>query len=112
MGHIIDKSGLHMNPEKIKEISNIPYPTNVKQLESFLGVVNFCRRFLPDVSTLLHLLHNLLRVGTKFVWDNNCSTAMDQLKSLLLADNCLAHFNAACRTLLTIDASPVGVGAV
>ena len=35
LDHIIDKSGLHMNPEKIKEISNIPYPTNVKQLQYF-----------------------------------------------------------------------------
>ncbi|XP_065356388.1 uncharacterized protein LOC135950789 [Calliphora vicina] len=49
---------------------------------------------------------------TKFVWNDSCSTAVDHLKSLLLADNCLAHFNVNYNTRLTVDASPVGVGAV
>lgn len=112
LGHVIDKNGLHMNPEKITDISNIPYPENVKQLQAFLGVVNFYRRFMPDASTLLNPLHQLLKHDSKFVWTKECSDAVDTLKKSLLSTNCLAHFNANSKTILTVDASPVGVGAV
>lgn len=112
LGHVIDKNGLHMNPEKVGDIANIPYPNNVKELQSFLGVVNFYRRFVPEVSTLLNPLHKLLRTDSKFEWNSDCTAVVDKLKNFLLGENCLAHFNSNFKTKLTVDASPVGVGAV
>lgn len=53
LGHVINKDGLHTNPDKVNEIKKLPSPTNVKELQSFLGMVNFYRRFIPEMSTLL-----------------------------------------------------------
>ncbi|XP_075162828.1 uncharacterized protein LOC142235458 [Haematobia irritans] len=55
------KNGLHVNPDKVSEIANISYPKNVNELQTFLGMVNFYRRFIPDMSTVLEPLHELLR---------------------------------------------------
>ena len=93
-----------MNPKKIREIKCIPYPKNVKELQAFLGVIIFYRIFLPDVSALLHPLHNFLRADTKFIWKHSCSAAV---KSLLLADKCLAHFNPNLKIKLTMVASSI-----
>lgn len=101
-----------MNPKKVSDISKIPNPKNVKELQAFLGVVNFYRRFLPNVSTVLHPLHRLLRADTEFKWTSDCSMAVESLKNSIVSENCLAHFNASFKTKLTVDASPVGVGAV
>ena len=60
LGYIIDQYGIHTTEEKVKAISNAPIPENVKQLQAFLGVLNFYRRFLPNVSTILEPLNPLL----------------------------------------------------
>ncbi|XP_037811309.1 uncharacterized protein K02A2.6-like [Lucilia sericata] len=109
LGHVIDKNGLRMNPEKVRNITEIPYSNNVKDFQAFLGVVNFYRRFLPSVSTMLNPLH---QADTEFKWTRDCYEAVDKIKECLLAGNCLAHFNANFKTKVTVDASPVGVGAV
>ena len=77
LGHVIDKNGLQMDPEKVEEISNIPYPNNVKELQAFLGVINFYRRFYSDLSTLLNPLHNLLKADVQYEWNANCYKAVD-----------------------------------
>ncbi|XP_036340257.1 uncharacterized protein K02A2.6-like [Rhagoletis pomonella] len=112
LGHIIDKHGLHTNPKKVREIENIAYPKNVKESQAFLGVVNFYRRFLHNVASIGAPLYELLKKDVVFQWSDGCSRAVDELKVALKADTCLAHFNPTFKTKLTVDASPVGVGAV
>lgn len=112
LGHVIDRNGLHMNHEKVIDIQQIKYPKNVKELQSFLGMVNFYRRFIPGIATLLSPLYELLRADSKFVWDHSCSKSMDELKNILMSENCLAHYNPDERLKLIVDASPVGVGAI
>lgn len=112
LGHIIDKGGLHPNPAKTREIDRMPYPQSVKELQAFLGVINFYRRFLPDIAKVCAPLYDLLKANTKFVWSKQCKHAVDALKAGLKQDTCLAHFDPQLKTKLTVDASPVGVGAV
>ncbi|XP_037930007.1 uncharacterized protein K02A2.6-like [Teleopsis dalmanni] len=112
LGHIIDKEGLHTNPEKIKMIKDIAYPKNLKELQAFLGMINFYRRFLPNLANIASPLYDLMKGDSQFVWTNECSKAIDKLKNLVIADKCLTHFNPEFGTKLTVDASPIGVGAV
>ncbi|XP_053391713.1 uncharacterized protein K02A2.6-like [Mercenaria mercenaria] len=53
-GHKIDGNGLHKTEDKIKAMVNAPNPTNVKELRSFLGLIQYYAKFLPDLATILH----------------------------------------------------------
>ena len=66
LGHRISKNGLHPTIEKARAISDIPTPTNVTQLKSFLGIVNYYSKFLPSLSSTLALLYRLLQKRTRW----------------------------------------------
>ncbi|XP_055913663.1 uncharacterized protein LOC129947217 [Eupeodes corollae] len=112
LGHVIDKSGLKTCPNKIKTIQEIQDPTCLKELQSFLGVINFYRKFLPNVTTLCALLYDLLKKTAKFEWTEVHSEAISKIKRELISKSALAHFNPMLVIKLTVDASPIGLGAV
>ncbi len=64
-GHVIDKDGLHKSQDKIEAVLNAPHPENVSQLRSYLGLVNYYHKFLPNLSTVLHPLNALLQTRTQ-----------------------------------------------
>ena len=61
LGHKIDASGLHATTKKVDAVINAPQPKNVKQLRSFLGLLQYYGRFIPNLSSLLHPLNSLLQ---------------------------------------------------
>ena len=65
LGHIIDAKGLHPTKAKVVAVQNAPIPRDITQLKSFLGLINYYRKFLPDLSSLLAPLNNLLQKGVK-----------------------------------------------
>ena len=61
LGHRITAQGLKLTDEKIQAIRDAPTPTNVSQLKSFLGLLNYCGKFLPNLSSALAPLYSLLQ---------------------------------------------------
>ena len=61
LGHTINAEGLHATDAKLKAIVDAPSPTNVTELRSFLGLLNYYGRFIPNLASLIHPLNNLLR---------------------------------------------------
>ena len=53
LGHLISGEGIKPNPEKIAAITNLNQPTNKTSLQSFLGIVAFVRKFIPNCSKLI-----------------------------------------------------------
>nr|XP_003708371.1 PREDICTED: uncharacterized protein K02A2.6-like [Megachile rotundata] len=111
-GYTIDKEGLHKMQDKIDAITNAKRPEDRTQLQSFLGLVNYYGRFLPNLSAILHPLYNLLQKDVKFIWNNECDRAFCLVKKHICSPNVLAHFNTKLPLVLATDASPYGVGAV
>ena len=64
-GHIITADGLRRSPKKVRAIVDMPVPEDISQLRSFLGMVQYYARFLPDLSTHLNPLHRLLAKDQK-----------------------------------------------
>ena len=60
LGHIIDAEGIHATTEKMDAVMKAPIPCNVSELRSFLGLLNYYGKFLPNLSTILHPLNQLL----------------------------------------------------
>lgn len=68
-------------------------PQDVTQLRSFIGMVGFYSRFLPNLSTTMAPLYNLLKNGVTWVFDNNCMKAFQEVKEKLLSANVLDHYD-------------------
>ncbi|XP_032879397.1 uncharacterized protein K02A2.6-like [Amblyraja radiata] len=111
-GHLIDRHGLHKSPDKIAAVVNAPAPVNVSQLCSFLGLINYYHKFLPNLSAILYPLNGLLKSGVKWNWSLECVKAFADSKALITSRKVLAHFDPAIPIKLACDASPYGIGAV
>ena len=111
-GHAVSAVGLHQLPAKVDAIRDAPQPTNVSQLRSFLGLVNYYARFLPNLSTTLHPLNRLLQHNTSWHWTDDCTAAFDEVKRQIGSDLVLTHFHPDLPLHVASDASPYGLGAV
>ena len=54
LGHRIDAEGIHPNDSKLQAIQQAPAPKNLQELRSFLGLLNYYGRFIPNLPSLLH----------------------------------------------------------
>ena len=68
LSHSISPAGLRPNAQKVSALINMPMPTDVKQVCALMGGINYCRKFLPDLSKRLRPINSLLRKGVKFAF--------------------------------------------
>ena len=61
LGHIISKDGIKIDPERVSAILKVGEPRSKKEIQSFLGQVNFLRRFVPSFAEILMNITNMLR---------------------------------------------------
>ncbi|BHF62508.1 hypothetical protein SprV_0200549000 [Sparganum proliferum] len=113
LGHLIDSSGIRPLPSKVAAIRDFLAPTSKRQLQRFLGMVNFYRRFLPNCADTILPLTNLLS-GSKRTFELTPAalTSFEQVKALLADATLLTHYHADAPISLMVDASNVAVGAV
>ncbi|XP_028304146.1 uncharacterized protein K02A2.6-like [Gouania willdenowi] len=112
LGHRISAQGLSPMTEKVRAIKEAPSPKNVAELRSFLGLVNYYGKFLPELSTVLAPLYQLLHKDCSWKWQQAQEVAFQHVKELLHSAPLLVHFDPDKEVVLSCDASPYGVGAV
>lgn len=112
LGHNISSDGLQPNEDKTAAILSAPVPLNVSQLRSFLGAVNYYRKFLPNVSTVLSPLYRLLEHKAHWHWGKKEQKSFEEVKRLLGSPCLLTHYDPDKPLLLAADASHYGIGAV
>ena len=117
LGHHVDANGIRPLPEKVAAIRDFPQPTSYKRLRSFLGLVNFYRRFVPNCAGILTPLTNLLAKQKKgsrkpLVWTEESSTAFADIKAALSTATMLVHPSTDAPISIMTDASDVAVGGV
>nr|XP_061811684.1 uncharacterized protein K02A2.6-like [Nerophis lumbriciformis] len=112
LGHVIDSTGLHKAPSKVKAVVEAPSPKNVSQLRSFLGLLTYYAKFVPNLANALKPLHEFLNKTKKWKWTYKCETAFKEVKTALSQSEVLTHFDPTLPIQLACDASPYGVGAV
>ena len=111
-GHEVSAAGLHKLQSKVDAIQKAPRPTTVAELRSFLGLVSYYRKFIPNVATTLHPLNALLQRGQRWKWTPDCERAFQTIKQQMASDTILTHFNSDLPIRVASDASPYGLGAV
>lgn len=112
LGFEISGVGIHPYKEKVVAILGAPCPTDITQLKSFLGLLNYYGRFIPNLSSELHVLYDLLKKDNDFDWTQECNEVFEKAKKLLLNNNLLVHYDPKLPIILSCDASPYGVGAI
>ena len=112
LGYKISKDGVTTIEEKILPILKAPAPENVTQLKSFLGMLNYYHRHLPNIASVLEPLHALLRKGVPWKWSNDQSNSFEKAKKLLCSPEVLVHYDPEKPVIVHCDASPYGIGAV
>ena len=111
-GNVLSKDGFSPDARKVKLIQQWPTLTNHKELQSFLGTVNYLSRFLAFLSDLHVPLQSLLKKDTEFIWIPVHQQAFDQLKLHVSKDIKLQFYDASKPLYIEVDTSKKGIGAV
>ena len=112
LGHRIKDGKLMMDESKIKAIQEWDPPTKVPQLRSFLGLVNYYRRFIKGYSARAAPLTDLLKKSRPRTWDEKCQQAFEDLKKALTEEPVLALPDHTRVFEVHTDASDFSIGGV
>jgi Reverse transcriptase (RNA-dependent DNA polymerase)/RNase H-like domain found in reverse transcriptase/Integrase zinc binding domain/Chromo (CHRromatin Organisation MOdifier) domain/Aspartyl protease len=119
LGHIADGDGLRPNPRLIQALTDFPRPKTLKELQSFLGLANYYRKFIANFSHIALPLTDATRNTTRsnlrpIEWTESMQAAFDELKKVLTSAPCLALPDPDGEFEVTTDASEdaKAVGAV
>ncbi|KAF8749013.1 hypothetical protein RHS01_10345 [Rhizoctonia solani] len=83
LGIVISPAGFSMDQKKIEAVTSWPQPKTVKQVQAFLGFVNYLCRFIPNFSSVARPLHNLTKKEIPWSWETQEEEAFQELKSLV-----------------------------
>ncbi|QRV77894.1 Retrotransposable element Tf2 protein [Ceratobasidium sp. AG-Ba] len=112
IGIVISPEGISMEKEKVKAILEWKAPTTVKQVQAFLGLAGFYRRWVENFSTKAKPLTKLTRKGIKFKWTDREEKAFQDIKEAITKEPVLIHPRPDEPYILETDASGVALGAV
>lgn len=113
LGHIITPDGIKPNPAKTKAIEEYPIPKTTKEIKSFLGLLGFYRKFIPNFAKIVQPLTKCLKKGSKIdVNDSSYQQAFYQSKELLVNAPILSYPDFSQSFCITTDASNVAVAGV
>ena len=112
MGHVLSKHGIGMAKSKVEAIKEARQPETMSEVRSFLGLVNFSSRFIPNLATKAEPLRKLTRKNVLFKWGPEQTKSFQELKDQLSQASTLGYFDPSAQTIVVTDASPVGLGAV
>ena len=112
MGHIVFGDSIVVDPEKIRMVVDWPKPTTVTEIQSFLGLAGYYRRFIEGFARLSSPMMKLTRKDARFNWTNDCEIAFQKLKRKLTTTLVLAIPRSGEKFIIYSDASYTGLGCV
>ncbi|GFS81697.1 retrovirus-related Pol polyprotein from transposon 17.6 [Trichonephila clavipes] len=112
LGHIIEKGTIKPSLDKTKAVQNFPEPKNLKQVQSFLGLSGYFRKFIQNYSIIAKPLSDLLRDNAVFHFGPEQQLAFQTLRQKLSENPVLHIFKQGAKLELHTDASKFGYGAI
>jgi len=111
LGVRVSAGTLQMDPRKAQVVNDFPRPTTVQELQRFLGMVNYVRPFLRDLSMIAAPLHALSGGQGRLAWSEEAEQSFLGVKALLARAILLTVPTPGALYVLYTDASDKGVGA-
>jgi len=112
LGLIIGPDGIKMDPIKVEAITSWPIPRKVKDVQAFLGLANFYRRFVKNFSKIASPLHNLMHKEAVWRWGEKEQTTFNELKRRFVEGPVLVPVDFTRPLRVESDASDYATGAV
>jgi hypothetical protein len=109
---VVSPEGIAVNPRKVKEVLDWKPPMTVSEVQSFLGLAGYYRRFIPNFSKIAKPVTELLKKENKYVWSDACDEAFKHLKKLLTTSPVLAQPNTTKPFDVYCDAYGTGLRGV
>ncbi|XP_035690003.1 uncharacterized protein K02A2.6-like [Branchiostoma floridae] len=111
MGQLLTADGLKPDPEKVKAITEMKTPDDLRSLQRFLGMVNYLAKFLPHLSDVCEPLRRLTDKDAVWVWLETHDQAVKEVKKLVTAQPVLQYYDVEKEVTIQGDASDKGLGA-
>jgi hypothetical protein len=112
LGHVVSEKGIATEPDKVERVANWPIPCTLKDLQQFMGLATYYRRFVKDFADIAHPLYRLLEKNCPFRWTQGCDKAFKELREKLVSAPILVYPNPTKPFILDTDASETGLGGV
>ena len=112
LGHIASEEGIAADPSKTAVVAGWPPPQSKRKMQQFLGLANYCRKFVKNFDAIAKPLHHLTEKSTDFKWTVECQHAFDALRACLISPPVLSGQDYSRWFVLDTDASDIGIGAV
>lgn len=112
LGHVITPLGTKPNPDKLDAIKKYPIPKTVSEIQSFLGLIGYYRKFVKDLAKITKPLTQCLKKGSKITHNQQFIEAFNDCKKLLVNAPILQYPDFTKEFILTTDASNFALGAV
>ena len=108
----LTNKGIIPDSSKVDAVKKAKLPTNVTEVKRFLGLVNYCSRFIPGYVELTEPLQKLTKKNTKFKWSSKHQHSFEKLKLALVNSEIMAYYIPDAETKAVVDASPIRLGAI
>ena len=112
LGHVITSAGIEVDPYKTTAIGRYPAPTNITELQRFLGMVNQVAKFVRNLASRTEPLRALLRKENEWSWGQAQRKAFQEIKDCLVSTETLCHYDPNRPTVIAADACMNSLGAV
>ena len=112
LGHIIGEGVIKVDPAKVEAIVNMPEPSGKADLVRLLGMATYLDKFCENLAAITRPLRDLLKESSAWVWEEPQREAMARLKEAMSSLPTLRRFDLQLPVVLSVDASPTGIGAV
>lgn len=112
LGYILTDKGIQKDPTKVQEIKNVKRPKNLKELQSFLGLINFYSKFCHTYADSTKSLYKLTSLKSTFKWTDEQQSAFDDIKQKMMEDITLHYPNLNETFYIDSDSSNFASGGV
>jgi hypothetical protein len=112
LGHVIYAGGVSVDPGKVNDVLNWMPPTTASEIQSFLGLAGYYRRFIKDFSKIAKPMTKLLEKNKAFEWTTECQASFEELRKHLTSESVLVLPDLTKKFDIYCDASHQGLGCV
>jgi hypothetical protein len=112
LGHVISKGGISVDPSKVQDVLSWNEPMSVDDIQSFLGLGGYYRKFIEGFSKISKPMTELLEKDKKFEWTPACESSFQELKKRLTTALILVMHDMEKPFSIYCDVSGQGLGCV